>query len=174
MNKKTIISLLLFLGIYIHTNAGNDVSIGTSIGDKAPEISEQSVNGNILNLSSLEGKIVLIDFWAAWCPPCRAENPNLVETYKKYKDDKFENGDGFTVFSVSLDRTKDAWEKAIADDNLSWDYHVSDLNFWSSKYAIIYGVTQIPSNFLIDGNGIIIAKDLRGPALEAALEKLRK
>lgn len=102
------------------------------------------------------------------------ENPIVVAAYHKYKDKKFQNGKGFTVFSVSLDRDAAAWKKGIADDKLEWPYHVSDLKYWQAKYAAVYGVRSIPRNFLIDGNGVIIARDLRGPALEATLEKLLK
>ncbi|HKI89194.1 MAG TPA: TlpA disulfide reductase family protein [Draconibacterium sp.] len=148
--------------------------IGVNIGNKAPELMGTSFNGSTLKLSDTHGKLVLLDFWAAWCPPCRKENPNVVRAYNEYKDKNFTNGKGFTVFSVSLDRTADAWKKAIADDKLSWPYHISDLKYWNSKYAAIYGIRQIPSNFLIDENGIILARNLRGPALEAALDKYAK
>ncbi len=106
--------------------------------------------------------------------PCRRENPTVVNAYQIYKDKKFQNGKGFTVFSVSLDRTAEAWKKAIADDKLNWPYHISDLKYWQSKHAAIYGVRSIPTNFLLDQNGIIIARGLRGPALEAALAQYVK
>jgi len=148
--------------------------IGTNIGNKAPELVGNSVDGNTLKLSDTKGKVVLLDFWAGWCGPCRKENPNVVKAYNEFKDKKFQSGNGFTVFSVSLDRTEDMWKKAIADDKLVWPYHISDLKYWQSKFAAVYGIRQIPSNFLLDENGVILARNLRGPALEAALSKLEK
>jgi len=148
--------------------------IGINIGNKAPELIGKSTNGETFKLSDTKGKVVLIDFWAGWCGPCRRENPTVVQAYKKYMDKNFSNGKGFTVFSVSLDRTEDQWVKAISTDKLEWPYHISDLKGWYSKHAAIYGVRSIPDNFLIDGNGVIIARKLRGPALEATLEKLAK
>ncbi|MHA7110503.1 TlpA family protein disulfide reductase [Sunxiuqinia elliptica] len=174
MKQKIIIALVLILGLAIHTEAKDGVKIGLREGNKAPEIAEQSIDGKELKLSSLEGKLVLIDFWASWCPPCRRENPIVVEAYEEFKNKKFQNGNGFTVFSVSLDKSKEAWERAIKADELSWDYHVSDLKGWHSKYAAVYGVRGIPTNFLIDGDGVIIAKNLRGAALKATLKELLK
>lgn len=147
---------------------------GTNIGDKAIDLAFTSPEGKTIALSSLKGKIVLLDFWASWCGPCRAENPNLVAAYNKYKDEKFKGAKGgFTIFSVSLDQNKDAWMKAIKQDNLSWSYHVSDLGGWQSKPAQIYRVNSIPASFLLDHNGVIIGKNLRGTALDQALEKLK-
>jgi peroxiredoxin len=137
---------------------------GASSEEIAPDIQLEDPNGNVIALSSLRGQVVLLDFWASWCKPCRQENPTVVAAYNKYK------AEGFTVYSVSLDENKLAWEKAIKADNLSWVNHVSDLRGWHSSAAALYGVQSIPSSFLIDRNGLIIAKNLRGAALEQKLQ----
>ncbi|MGI9544410.1 MAG: redoxin domain-containing protein [Cyclobacteriaceae bacterium] len=130
-----------------------------AIGKVAPEIALPSPDGEVIKLSSLRGKIVLVDFWAQWCKPCRMENPNIVRVYNKYKDQ------GFEVFGVSLDRQHERWVQAIDEDGLDWT-QVSDLKFWQSEAAQTYRVTAIPASFLLDEDGVIIAKNLRGPALE--------
>jgi peroxiredoxin len=137
----------------------------TAIGQPAPEIALPNPDGEIKKLSSFKGGYVLVDFWAKWCGPCRAENPNIVRAYNKYKDK------GFTVFGVSLDRTKEDWLKAIKDDGLTWT-HVSDLKFWQSEAAKTYNINAIPFSILLDPDGVIIAKNLRGPALDKKLEEI--
>ena len=138
----------------------------TGIGAMAPELAFPDPEGNIRKLSDLRGKVVLIDFWASWCGPCRRESPNVRNVYQKYHDK------GFEVFSVSLDRDGNSWKKAIVDDQLVWPNHVSDLKYWSSEAAAIYGVRSIPAMFLLDREGRIVAKDLRGAALENAVREL--
>ena len=138
----------------------------TSIGALAPDLAFENPDGKIMKLSDLRGKVVLLDFWAAWCRPCRMENPNVVKVYNKYHEK------GFEVYSVSLDKDKASWVKAIEADGLIWPNHVSDLGQWQSKAAKIYGVSSIPATFLIGKDGRIIAKNLRGAALENALKEL--
>ncbi len=137
----------------------------TAIGQPAPEIALPDPSGNVVALSSMKGKYVLVDFWAKWCGPCRQENPNVVRAFNKYKDK------GFTVFGVSLDRSKDDWLKAIEEDKLTWT-HVSDLKFWQSEAAKTYNITGIPFSLLLDPNGVIIAKNLRGKALDNKLAEI--
>ena len=136
------------------------------IGDQAPEISAQDPNGKTYTLSELKGKVVLLDFWASWCRPCLYEMPNVVAAYEKYKEK------GFEVYSVSLDSNKDRWVAAIEKFNMAWPYHVSDLRKWSSVPAKKYRVSGIPATFLIDEDGVIIGKNLRGEALENRLAEL--
>jgi len=137
-----------------------------SVGQPAPEIAQADPKGKTRKLSDLKGKTVLVDFWASWCGPCRRENPNVVEAYKKY------NKDGFEVFSVSLDKTKQSWTDAIEKDGLLWPNHVSDLQWWQSAAAKEYGVQSIPFTVLVDKEGKILAHNLRGPQLEERLASI--
>jgi len=137
----------------------------TEVGDEAPDFSAATPNGGKLNLKSLRGKVVLIDFWASWCGPCRRENPFVVGVYNKYKSK------GFDVLGVSLDTDGQKWKDAIAKDELAWN-HISDLGGWSSAPAKLYKVTGIPHTILLDKNGVIIAKNLRGAALEQKLKEI--
>lgn len=185
--KFALISVLFAITIFSFIDAKNDDNnteiitstsnndktvVGTNIGNKAPELKFKAPDGKIIALSSLRGKLVLVDFWASWCMPCRMENPNVVNVYLKFQNKNFKQGNGFTVYSVSLDENKSHWINAIKKDNLFWKNHVSDLGGWYSKPAQIYGVRSIPSNFLINNKGIIIAKNLRGQQLYNKLNNL--
>jgi thiol-disulfide isomerase/thioredoxin len=168
MKTRFITLLLLLLGASAFT-----VTRSTGDDKKAPEIVLNSPSGKTVKLSKLRGKMVLIDFWASWCGPCRKENPNVVEAYKKYKTVKFENGKGFEVFSVSLDRQENQWKEAVLKDGLIWKNHGWDK---TGTVSGIYGVSSIPSAFLIDGSGNILAKgqELRGLRLHITLDKYIK
>jgi peroxiredoxin/GTPase SAR1 family protein len=146
----------------------NAEGVLVGVGNDAPEIAMKDPSGNLRKLSDLRGKVVLIDFWASWCRPCRGENPNVVAAYKKY------NAQGFEVMSVSLDSSLESWKKAIEQDGLLWPNHVSDLNKWQNKAALDYGVHSIPFPVLVNRDGKIVAmgNNVRGPMLHAQLVEL--
>ena len=135
-------------------------------GRMAPEIAMNDPDGRVRKLSDLRGNIVMIDFWASWCRPCRMENPNVVKLYQKY------HSKGFEIYSVSLDKNKADWLRAIDQDNLVWPNHVSDLNGWTSSGGAAYGITSVPSTVLVDREGRIIARNLRGTELANKLREI--
>ncbi|MBK9327743.1 MAG: TlpA family protein disulfide reductase [Sphingobacteriales bacterium] len=139
---------------------------GLPINTAAPDIVLQNPGGDTIQLSNLEGNIVLLDFWASWCQPCRMENPNVVKLYKAY------HAKGLEIFSVSLDANAEQWKKAIAKDGLVWKNHGSDFSGWQSPVAQLYKVTSIPATYLLDKKGMIVAKNLRGTELEAKVKEL--
>ncbi len=135
------------------------------IGSEAEDFSAPTPDGKLLSLKESMGKVTIIDFWASWCKPCRIENPNVVRVYNKY------HAKGLNIIGVSLDKKQESWTKAIADDNLDWN-HVSHLQFWQEPIARTYGVRSIPATFILDEKGNVIAKNLRGPALESKISEL--
>jgi thiol-disulfide isomerase/thioredoxin len=151
---------------YLQLKAQKESANRFAPGKPVIDFEEMKVDGTPMKLSDLKGQVVLLDFWASWCGPCRKENPNVVNLYNMYK------GDGFTVMSVSLDTKKANWLKAIEQDNLTWPNHVSDLNGWSSAAAKLYGVSGIPFTVLIDQEGNIVQTNLRGEALGAELKRI--
>ena len=164
---------LLITLLFSCKSTADSKSINSESTEQAAEIELLNPSGRKTKLSSLKGKLVLIDFWASWCGPCRKENPKVVEAYQKYINKQFVNGKGFEVFSVSLDKDKDQWKQAIKDDGLMWKNHVLDSE---SKASKDYYVNSIPSAFLMDQDGNIIAKgnELRGLNLHITLDKYLK
>lgn len=168
----------LYESVYnsLHTTYANDpfvrhleqkvASSRLEAGRQAPEIAMKNPEGREIKLSSLRGQVVLIDFWASWCGPCRRENPNVVALYQKY------HNSGFEIYSVSLDRKREDWLRAIDADGLIWPNHVSDLNGWTSSGGASYGIMSIPATVLVDREGRIIARNLRGAELERKLQEI--
>jgi len=153
------------------TNIGKEIAARIELlskveaGKPAQEFTQSTPDGKKVKLADYKGKYVLIDFWASWCGPCRAENPNLLKQYKMY------NGKGFDILGVSLDKDRDPWVKAVAQDALPWT-QVSDLKGWNNEVAVLYGIRGVPATFLVDPSGKIIATDLRGETLNHKLESL--
>ena len=137
----------------------------TAIGEVAPAFEGPTPTGELVSLASLKGKVTIIDFWASWCRPCRIENPNLVRLYKRMHDK------GLEIVGVSLDKNQSSWARAIEDDGLSWN-HVSNLKYWQDPIALLYGVRSIPAAFVLNKEGVIVAKNLRGAQLDAKIEEL--
>ena len=165
--------LILIVAIVLAVSQLSEVSAqkpGPGNGDKAPEIALPSPDGNLIPLSSIKNKVVLIDFWATWCAPCVKEQPELARLYTKYKNSSFINGKGFEIYGVSLDAKKEMWLEVIQKLNINW-IQVSDLKFWRSEAAKSYNIQELPYNLLLDKNGIILAKNLHGDVLEKRIAK---
>ncbi len=168
--------IMLFLVALLSVAFANAQYTNTKmeVGQKAPDLEYANPEGQTMKLSEINSKrVILLDFWASWCGPCRMANPGLVEFYKKYSAKKFKNAKkGFSIVSVSLDKDKQPWIDAIKKDNLIWPYHISDLGGWQSKPAAEYGVMFVPQCFLIDANGVIIGKYNRAEECIGDLEKM--
>jgi thiol-disulfide isomerase/thioredoxin len=173
--KKVFASLLLCAAVSLSAKAQYS-NEKMKIGDKAPELAYENPQGKKISLAEInKGRIVLLDFWASWCGPCRRSNPSLVSLYNHYKSKTFKNAkNGFTVVSVSLDKAKDAWLNAIESDKLAWPYHMCDFGAWQSQAAAAYGVQFIPQAFLIGTDGKIIGKYNSAEEAESDLKKLTK
>jgi peroxiredoxin len=166
--KKLLLIIVLFC---INIPVLFSQTIGLGIGNIAPDIGLPNPKGETVALSSFKGKVVLIDFWASWCPPCVKEQSELVVLYNRYKDSDFTAGKGFEIYGVSLDNKKAAWESIIKKAKINWT-QVSDLKFWTSPVTKTYNIQALPFNVLIDGKGIIIAKDLHDNDLEYFITNL--
>jgi len=174
--KKLIVALMLVSGFAGTLHAQVPENTTVKVGQKAPELKFQNPEGKTIELSKIaKDHVVLVDFWASWCRPCRTANPRLVDLYNRYQGKKIKGAKkGFTILSVSMDQKKEAWVKAIADDKLTWEYHMSDLGGWDSKPAQIYGVQYIPQAFLVGSDGKVIGTYQFAEQAEADLQKMLK
>jgi len=163
-NALKLLFGICLVSVFAFTLSHNDIK--PAVGDKAPEIAMMGADGQILKLSSLKGKVVLVDFWASWCRTCRIENNTYTQAYSKFKNRQFKDGEGFEIFSISLDTDVDIWKKAIKNDRMIWPNHVCDFKKWDSEIVTTYNFKYLPQNLLLDKDGKIIAKGLFGKNLE--------
>ncbi|NUM31693.1 MAG: TlpA family protein disulfide reductase [Bacteroidetes bacterium] len=174
MFRKFLFTIFTYLSIFLFssfTTSKNHIN-RIKPGDIAPEIALPNISNHVISLSSLKGNYIVLDFWASWCAACRKENQNLVRVYNKYKDKKLINSKTIIFYSVSLDTDPEIWQKAIKNDKLSWEYHVSSLKKWKCPAADSYGISALPAGFLIGPDGVIITDDIRSSNLESELEKI--
>jgi thiol-disulfide isomerase/thioredoxin len=167
LNVLLVGMVALFIGRYFYTKPRH------INGEAAPDFTAQTLDGRQVSLSNLKGKYVLIDFWGSWCGPCRAENPRLVSLYRKYRDTRFKDADGFEIVSIAVEKDPERWQRAIRADNLLWPYHILDqassLKFFDSPLASLYGVKALPTKYLLNGDGVIIGVNLSAEEIEKAL-----
>jgi len=170
MRTLILLAFLIMSGSTVLTLSAQ--TTGLEPGNKAPEIKLPTLKGDTIGLSSLKGKLVLIDFWGTWCSPCVEEQSELAKLYAKYKQLDYTNGKGFEIYGVSLDSKKTNWENFVTKNKINW-IQVSDLKFWRSPVAKTYNIQGLPFNVLIDGRGIIVAKNVHGADLEKEIERNR-
>ena len=172
--KGFVITFLLLLSIGIYAQKKTNL-FGVYVGDKAPEIDMPTLEGDSFNLSQLEGKVVLLNFWASWCAPCRKKAPDLLEIHDKYRNEDFDKGEtGFEIVCVSLDRNQMAWENGIKKDQIEEFIHIGDMNGWKCELARTYSIKRLPTTVLINGEGEIVALDLSIRELKKKLKRMKK
>lgn len=171
-NRINLFLISIFIVLFSSFTINMNEIKRLKIGDKAPDISLPNASNQIISLDSFSGNYIILDFWASWCVACRKENQNLVRIYNKYKDKKLINSKTIIIYSVSLDTDIEVWQKAIKNDKLGWQNHVSSLKKWKCPAASAYGISALPAGFLIGPDGIIISDDISGSNLETELNKL--